>query len=365
LSSGVGYNMNSFSVLRIDLLSVVVFLIAIAATAPAYGQAVSATTPIAAANGPVSSVSGQALPANGRIISGNGAYRLGPSDVIKVTVLKQDLLTQDAVRIDYDGNIRLPMLVEPVHAACLTESELAAVVTEQYRKYLLNPQVFVTIQQFNSNSISVIGAVTAPGRFQLQRPIRLLEVLALVNGPSATASNEVQILRTSSSDYCSENKGTQITPTSDDATDAEIISLKIDDVLSGSTESNPVLRGGDIIRVATAELKQAFIVGNIRTATTINLKDPVTLSTAIAMAGGPVAGAQLEKIKITRQSAESLKKNDIFVNLKEIRTGAQPDVLLLANDVVEVPGPSGTKKFLKNLLRTLVPVISGYPIILP
>lgn len=303
--------------------------------------------------------------AKGQVVSANGAYRLGPTDVIRITVLKQDLLTQDGVRIGNDGTIRVPMLSEPVRAACLTEAELASFITEQYRKYLLNPQVFVTIREFNSNSIAVIGAVTTPGRFQLQRQVRLLEVLALVNGPSPTASDEVQILRTSSSDFCGESSHEQAPQTFAEPGAPEIISLKIRDILGGSADANPVLRGGDIVRVATAELKQAYVIGNVRAATTVNLKEPVTLSMAIAMAGGTVSGAQLEKVKITRQSAGSLNKSDIFVNLKEIRSGSRPDVSLEQNDVVEVPGPSGTKKFFKDILRTLVPIFSGVPIILP
>jgi len=353
------YNVNAFFDRPKNLLAIVFLLMGIWMVPTARGQ-----NQAPSASGQAPSSSGQFAPSGGQIISGNGAYRIGPTDILKVTVLKQDLLTQDGVRVDYDGNIRLPMLTEPVHAACLTEGELASLITEQYRKYLLNPQVFVTILQFNANSISVIGAVTSPGRFQLQGPVRLLQVLALVNGPSASASEELQILRTSTTDYCGEKRPDQQSQPYA-SSEPELIVLRMKDIMSGSLDANPVLRGGDIIRVATADLKQAFVIGNVRTAATINLKEPVMLSTAIAMAGGPVAGAQLEKIKITRQSAESLKKSDIFVNLKEIRSGAKPDILLAANDVIDVPGPSGTKKFFKNILQTLVPFFSGVPVIIP
>lgn len=307
---------------------------------------------------------GPAVTTNQDVAQSNGAYRLGPTDVIKVTVLKQDLLTLDGVRVGNDGTVRLPMLAEPVKAACRTEAELASFLTEQYRKYLLNPQVFVTIKEFNANSITVIGAVTTPGRFQLQRPVRLLQVLALVNGPATTASNELQILRTSRLDFCSES-GQEVPAAFIEDSTPEIIALKLNDVLNGSPDANPLLRGGDVIRVPTAELKQAFIIGSVKTATTVNLKEPVALTTAIAMSGGTVSGANLEKIKISRQSVESLKKNDIFVNLKAIRDGSRQDVLLEPNDIVEVPGPSGTKKFFKDILRTIIPAVSGFPMIIP
>lgn len=293
----------------------------------------------------------------------SGAYQLGPGDVIKITVLKQDLLTQDDARIGNDGKVRLLMLDEPVQAACLTEDAFAAVLTEKYRKFLLNPQVYVSVKQFNATTIAVIGAVNSPGRFQLQRPVRLLELLTFVNGPSAAASKELQVLRTSGL-VCGNGNTITATPWSADA-EPEIISLNIKDVLDGASESNLFLRGGDIVRVVEAEQRQAYVVGSVRSATTVNLKEPVTLSTAIAMSGGAAPGAQLEKIKITRQTTGSLSKKDLFVNLKEIREGKHEDLLLEPNDIVDVPGPSGTKKFLKDIFRSIVPVFTRVPILIP
>lgn len=293
-----------------------------------------------------------------------GAYQLGPGDVVRITVLKQDLLTQDNVRIGNDGKVRLLMLDEPIQAACFTEAEFAAAVTEKYRKYILNPQVYVAVREFNSSAVAVIGAVNSPGRFQLQRPVRLLEILSLVNGPSAAAGKELQILRTSGL-VCDNGNTYTAVQWSPNSGEPEIISLNVDDVLGGATEANPLLRGGDIIRVVQAELKQAYIVGSVKNATTVNLKDPVTLSTAIAMAGGPLSGSQLDKVKITRQTPGSLSKKDIFVNLKEIRAGTRDDILLEANDVVDVPGPSAAKKFLKDIFRSIVPAFTRAPVIIP
>jgi protein involved in polysaccharide export with SLBB domain len=293
----------------------------------------------------------------------SGSYQLGPGDVLKIVVLKQDLLTQDDARIGNDGKVRLLMLDEPVQAACLTEDAFAAVLTEKYRKFLLNPQVYVSVKQFNATTIAVIGAVNSPGRFQLQRPVRLLELLTFVNGPSPAASKELQVLRTSGL-LCGNENTITAAPWSPDA-EPEIISLNIKDVLDGASEANLFLRGGDIVRVVEAEQRQAYVIGSVRSATTVNLKESVTLSTAIAMSGGAVSGAQLEKIKITRQTPGSLSKQDFFVNLKDIREGKQADIMLEPNDIVDVPGPSATKKFLKDIFRSIVPVFTRVPVIIP
>lgn len=295
---------------------------------------------------------------------GSQAYQLGPGDVIDITVLKQDLLTQAGVRIGNDGKVRLLMLDEPVQAACLTEDALASMLTEKYRKFILNPQVYVSVKVFNATTVAVIGAVNSPGRFQLQRPVRLLELMTFVNGPSPGASKELQVLRTSGL-VCGNGNTITSSPWSMTTAEPEIISLNVKDVLDGASEANLFLRGGDIVRVVEAEKREAYLIGNVKSAMAVNLKDPVTLSTAIAMAGGVASGAQLEKIKITRQAPGSLTKKDIFVNLKEIREGKREDVVLEPNDVVEVPGPSATKKFLKDIFRSIVPVFTRVPVIIP
>jgi polysaccharide biosynthesis/export protein len=325
-------------------------------------QSVSAQTSVSK---PTSQSNQQALAVTQDIPQSSGAYQLGPNDVIRVAVLKQDLLTQDGVRIGNDGKIRLPMLDEPVQAACLTDAELAASLTEKYRRFILNPQVYVSVREFNARSVAVIGAVNSPGRFQLQRPVRLLEMMTFVNGPAPTAGRELQILRSQGAFSCEPGNVAPAGAAIVAEGEPEILSLDLNAVLNGSADSNPYLKGGDIIRVVEAELREAFIVGNVARGYAVNLKDPVTLSMAIAMAGGPLSGSRLDKVKITRQAPGSVTKRDIFVNLKEIRDGIQDDVLLEANDIVDVPGPSATKKFFKDLIRTIVPVFTRVPVIIP
>jgi hypothetical protein len=55
-------------------------------------------------------------------------------------------------------------------------------------------------------------------------------------------------------------------------------------------------------------------------------------------------------------------KTEIVANLKAINKRQEKDILLEANDVVEVPGPSGAKKFLGGLMNALVPRITSYPL---
>src|SRR5262249_40093520 len=102
------------------------------------------------------------------------SYRIGPGDILDIRVFGRPEMTKD-VRVDNFGRIRLPFL-EEMQAACLTEAALAAIITEKYKKYLRDPQVDVMVKEYRSQPVAVIGAVSTPGRFQLQRRIRLLEL---------------------------------------------------------------------------------------------------------------------------------------------------------------------------------------------
>jgi polysaccharide biosynthesis/export protein len=285
----------------------------------------------------------------------NQNYRIGPGDVIDVNVSQSPQLTKTGVRVNNQGMIQLPMLNEDVEAGCKTERELAEQIKEKYKKFLLNPYLTVAVQQFNSNPVAVLGAVNAPGRFQLQRPIRLLELLTFVNGTAERAGTSLEIIRNRSMPYCD---GPQLILNSGVGDD--LISLNLSDTFKGVDGANPYVRAGDIVRVADAEISKAYVIGNVKSATAVSLKDPVTLSQAIAMAGGLAPDARSEKIVIRRTLSGSINRTEIAVNLKNINLRKQDDVLLQSNDIVEVPGPA--KSVIRDIFKTLLPTVTTLPL---
>lgn len=297
---------------------------------------------------------------------GSSNYRISIGDVLKIIVLKQDILSQDGIRVSNEGTIRLPMIDNPITATCLTEAELSAVITESYKKYLLNPQVYVSVKEFKGNPVAVVGAVNSPGTFQIQRPMRLLELLTYVNGPAQNAGESIQIVRNPETVRCGQaGIETLGSSQSDETSQEEIISLSLPEVMKGNRNSNPLVLAGDIVRVSEAKVKQAFVIGSVKSAVTVPLKEPVTLSRAIAMAGGAASGAKTDKIKISRQDPVTLAKADIIVNLKDVSKPGENDILLQPNDVIDVPGPSATRKWLKTLLGSVTTVFTRVPVVIP
>jgi polysaccharide export outer membrane protein len=309
-------------------------------------QAKTAAAPSDVPNVPPASASGSSSK------SADNMYRIGPGDLLTISILNRPKISSDGTRVDGRGMIQMPLVDGDIQAACRTESELAKDIAAHYVEYLKNPNVTVFVKEYESQPVAVIGAVNAPGRFQLQRRVRLLELLSFAGGPAERAGTNVQIIHTSGVS-CSETK--VATPPSDSST---FDSFNLNELLSGDDNSNPYLQSGDIVSLPVAD--QAYVVGNVFRPSAIPLKEPVTVSQAIAMAGGTLPATKSDKIRIIRQVAKTTSKQEIQVDLKAITQRHAEDIILQANDVVDVPS-SGTKVFLNGLAGAVAPTLSRLP----
>lgn len=319
---------------------------------PAARPSTSATP--AASRAELSGASASAAPSTGA--RADDRYRIGPGDVLDIRVMNRPQLSRDAVRVDAQGMIRLPFIEQDVQAACHTESELAREIAADYLKYLRNPQVDVFVKEYGSQPTAVIGAVNLPGRFQLQRPLRLLELLAFAGGPSERAGARIHIAHTAGPSIC---EAADSTDASGVAALALLSSYKLTDTLRGVEPSNPYVRPGDIINLPEAE--QAFVVGNVLRPAAIELKEPVTVSRAIAMAGGVMPDTKRDKIRILRQAPGGTDKSEIFVDLRAIEKRQSEDVVLQADDIVDVP-TAGGKRILRSLVSGIFPAAGQLPV---
>ena len=99
-------------------------------------------------------------------------------------------------RLDPNGDLRLPM-VGRVHAAGMTIEQLEAELDERLKVYIQEPDVAVTVTEFHSQPVSVIGAVSTSGVHQLEGRKTLIEMLSLAGGVSHDAGPIVRIARRS------------------------------------------------------------------------------------------------------------------------------------------------------------------------
>jgi polysaccharide export outer membrane protein len=125
------------------------------------------------------------------------AYKIGPQDVLKIDVWKEEQLTR-TVPVRPDGKITLPLLND-VQAAGLTPMELAGAISDQLKKFINGPQVTVSVTEINSRRIYVSGEVTKAGAYALLPHMTVLQALSSSGGFTQFARvKNIYVLRTES-----------------------------------------------------------------------------------------------------------------------------------------------------------------------
>lgn len=280
------------------------------------------------------------------IINVKPKYRIGQYDVLVVTVSKHPELSQDNVKIDDEGTITLPRIEKPIVAICKTENELAKEITDIYKKtYLVNPYVTVFVKEQISQPLSVIGAVEKPGSFFTNRRLTLLDLISYAGGPDVEfAGTKVQVARLGGISGCTTNENFVT-----DEQGVKYFSYELAEVLKGTT--NPIMMPGDIVVVMEAD--KIYVTGNVTEPKSISLKQKITLTQAIAAAGGILPATKKSQVRIVRQGVGAQDKSiDMLFDLNAIRDKKIADPVLQANDIVEVPTDK-VKDFTNNLIKAV------------
>jgi len=108
------------------------------------------------------------------------AYVIGAEDVLGVSVWHEAELTRQVV-VRPDGKITLPLVGE-LTAAGLTLPQLNLAITEGLKKYMITPEVNVSVQAVNSKKYYIQGEVLKPGPYPLVVPTTVMEGLANAGG---------------------------------------------------------------------------------------------------------------------------------------------------------------------------------------
>lgn len=122
-----------------------------------------------------------------RVVTTPVEYRIGVGDKLDVRVFQVADLSFEELVIDTSGNINMP-LIGAVRGAGRTAGEMSAEIAERLaEQYLRNPQVTVTVKEAASQKITVDGAVTKPGVYEMRGSTSLLQAVAMAEGPTRVA----------------------------------------------------------------------------------------------------------------------------------------------------------------------------------
>jgi len=236
-------------------------------------------------------------------------YSIGAEDIVKVTVLGHEDLTQTIV-VQPDGTFIYP-LIGRVKAADLTPKELERKITTLLAQgFVRNPQVTVSVQEYRSKTVFVVGEVSRPGSYSMSGRMTVLELLSKA-GPTSAAGVEVVIVRPKVA-----VTGPLVpldpsgAPNADITAQADLIRVNIRDIQMGQLDKNVLVRPNDTVFVTQAA--RIFVTGEVRNPGAITFWPEATVRKAINTAGGFSADAATGKIRIVREvegKSKELKAN--------------------------------------------------------
>ena len=124
-------------------------------------------------------------------------YRIGVGDKLDVRVFQVEDLSFEELVVDTSGNINMP-LIGSVRGAGRTAGEMSSDIADRLAaQYLRDPQVTVTVKEAANQKITIDGAVTKPGVYEMRGSTSLLQAVAMAEGPTRVADlTKVAVFRT-------------------------------------------------------------------------------------------------------------------------------------------------------------------------
>jgi len=259
-------------------------------------------------------------------------YLLGPDDQITLSVADLDEISNKPLRIDRRGDINIP-LAGRIHAAGLTPDELEAEIESALKKQVKDPHVVLSIAEFRSQPVSILGFVSQPGVHQLEGHKTLFEVLSLAGGLRVDAGYSIRITRSL--------KWGRI-PLRDAQDDPSgqfsSASVSVKDIMEGKNPAeNILIKPEDTITVPKADL--VYIIGSVKRPGGYVMGQDQTVSALqiLALAEGLDRTASGDKARIMRTVPGNPTRTEIAINLKRLMEGKVPDLQLHSNDILFVP----------------------------
>ncbi|MDQ1589979.1 MAG: polysaccharide biosynthesis/export protein [Pyrinomonadaceae bacterium] len=124
------------------------------------------------------------------------SYRLGPEDVISVTVFNLDRYSKAGITIPPDAVISHPLIPEGVFVGGKTTKQVADEITKKLDEYVIDPKVTVSLDKAQSAVFWVVGDVAQPGIRPMSRRLSVTEALALSGGVLDTGNKKkVMVMR--------------------------------------------------------------------------------------------------------------------------------------------------------------------------
>jgi len=261
--------------------------------------------------------------------------RISAGDLLDLTVFDTPELSVK-LRVDEHGAVTLP-LAGVLSVSGMTAEEAAHAIEKSFREtdVLKNPHVNVTVLEFATQGVTVMGEVKNPGVYPLLGAHGLLDLISAAGGATTNAGKAVTITHR------------------EDPERPAVVQI---DSRPGSTATfNVDVRPGDTIVVSHAGI--VYVLGDVGKpgGFLIENNDRLTVLQAIALAQGTTRTASLDHAKLIRKSASG--REEISLQLKKIVANKAPDEVVGDGDILFVPS-SASKTAMRNM-EAILPSVAG------
>ncbi len=244
--------------------------------------------------------------ASATLARANSDYGLAAGDLVRVTVYNHPDLTTET-RVTESGAVRFPLVGE-VDVAGASASEAANRIGRALERggFIRNPQVNLVVLEFRGQEVSALGQVNRPGRFPLQRPSRLIDVLAMAGGITPIGADSVVLIGTRGGKPFRQ--------------EIDVNAL----FREGGEQLNVPVVNGDVLYVAREP--RFYIYGEVQRPGSFRLEKNMSVVQALSVGGGLTQRGTQKGMRILRRSADGA--------LQEIQAGLSD--LLQPDDVIYV-----------------------------
>ncbi len=258
---------------------------------------------------------------------------IGPGDQLHIQVFDTPEMEQ-MPRVTDAGTIPL-MFVGDVKVAGMTPGDAALEIEEvlKAKKLMLRPQVAITVQQYATQNVYVMGQVTNPGAYPISTPTSVVDVLALAGGLADPADRHITIERHS-------DPSQKV---------SYFLSNRSEDALNSGVVAYP----GDTVLVPRAGI--VYVLGDVGKpgGYPITTNDSqISVLQSLAMAGSANKTALLSKAKLIRHTPNG--PQEVPIVLASMQKGKEPDIQMQADDILYVPS-----SWMKNLTQNASQIVGS------
>lgn len=238
------------------------------------------------------------------------SYVLGAGDKVHVEVVGEPDMSGDKP-VEADGSVQLPHAGRVVIAGYTLEGATEQLTARLRDGYLRAPQVVLSVVQLGSKKVSISGGVNAQGEYPFtSAKLTVSDLLVRAGGLIDHSTPKAQLQR-------------------DTPSGRQVFEVNLELLRGEDQTADLELLPGDHLEVPPA--RQIFVDGHVQKPGQLPFRDGLTVTQAIAAAGGTNSTALTTKVKVIRGEEQTI------INLKKVLKGTDADVALRPGDHVYVP----------------------------